>query len=214
MRVRKAEFIKSAVKPEGYPRHDMPEIAFAGRSNVGKSSLINTLTGRKGLVKVSKTPGKTQLLNYFTINDELVFVDMPGYGFAQVPSAMKKNWGVMVETYLKTSRALKGVAVLLDARRTPNEDDVNLLDWLRHYNIPAILVFTKIDKIPTTRRHGFIKKALQSVEGHAGENAGIVQFSSLTGDGKRALWSAIGRLAGLSADHQITSKGLSGKPST
>jgi GTP-binding protein len=212
MRVTKAEYIKSAVTPEQYPVHKSPEIAFAGRSNVGKSSLINILAGRKGLVKVSKTPGKTQLLNFFTINDKIVFVDMPGYGFAKVPNEVKKTWGTMVETYLQTSGLLKGAIVLLDARRNPNDDDLNLLDWLRHYDIPVIIVFTKIDKIPITRRHGAIKQALAHLRDHAGANVKVVQFSALNGDGKKELWSAITRLAGIGPDHHIMSKGGLDKP--
>lgn len=214
MRVTKAEFITSAVKPGQYPAHKAPQIAFAGRSNVGKSSLINTLTGRKGLVKVSKTPGKTQLLNFFTINDEIVFVDMPGYGFAKVPNEVKKTWGVMVETYLKTAERLKGAIVLLDARRNPNDDDLNVLDWLRHYEIPAIIVFTKIDKIPITRRHGAIKQALAHLGDHAGGDVKAVQFSSLAGIGKKELWSAISKLAGIGHRHQMMSKGSLDKPLT
>ena len=214
MRVTKAEYIKSAVKPGQYPVHKSPEIAFAGRSNVGKSSLINILAGRKGLVKVSKTPGKTQLLNFFTINDEIVFVDMPGYGFAQVPDGVKKTWGAMVETYLKTGERLKGAIVLLDARRVPNDDDLNLLDWLNHYSIPVVIVFTKIDKIPRTRRHGFIKEALARLGDHAGKDVKVVQFSSLNGDGKKELWSAITGLAGIAPGHQTISKEGLGKPLT
>lgn len=214
MRVTKAEYIKSAVKPDQYPVHKSPEIAFAGRSNVGKSSLINILAGRKGLVKVSKTPGKTQLLNFFTINDQIVFVDMPGYGFAKVPNEVKKTWGTMVETYLETSGLLKGAVVLLDARRNPNDDDLNVLDWLRHYDIPVIIVFTKIDKIPITRRHAAIKQALTHLGDHAGGEVKVVQFSSLTGIGKKELWSAISRLAGIGPNHQITSKGSLDTPPT
>ena len=197
MKVNSAKFIKSAVKPEQYPDNPYPEIAFAGRSNVGKSSLINSLTGRKGLVKVSKTPGKTQLLNFFSINDRLTFVDMPGYGFANVPLQAKKSWGQMVETYLETSGNLKAVVLLLDCRREPNEDDRLLLSWLNEMQIPLILVFTKIDKIPKTRRAGRIKSAMSNIGDMVDSDTRTVTYSSLTGEGKRELWSVISDSAGL-----------------
>jgi len=191
MKVSSAKFIKSAVKPEQYPDKNLPEIAFAGRSNVGKSSLINSLTGRKGLAQISKTPGKTRLLNFFILNDKLVFTDMPGYGFANVPVSEKSKWGKMVETYLEERKQLKAVVLLLDSRRAPNEDDRLLLDWLAHAEVPAILVFTKIDKIPKTRRAGHIKSALSAISEFIEEDTRPVLYSSLTGEGKRELWAVI-----------------------
>ena len=188
------EFIKSAVKPAQYPKSDLPEIAFAGRSNVGKSSLINSLTGRKGLVKVSKTPGKTQLLNFFNIHSQTVFVDMPGYGFAEVPESVKRTWGEMVETYLRERKQLKGVIVLLDCRRTPNEDDISLLEWLVHNKITTVIVFTKIDKIPKTRRGSFVKTAMKEIAPFLDAAAKPVLYSALSGEGKKELWHVIGSL--------------------
>ena len=191
MKVKSAKFIKSAGRPDQYPDPGLPEIAFAGRSNVGKSSLINSLTGRKGLVKVSGTPGKTRTLNFFLINERLVFTDMPGYGFARVPLSEKKKWGKMVEAYLGKRKQLRAVVSILDCRRTPNDDDRMLLDWLRHNKIPVIIVFTKIDKVPKTRRPGKIKKALEAISEFIDEGAGPVLYSSLTGEGKRELWAVI-----------------------
>ncbi|MBI5815349.1 MAG: YihA family ribosome biogenesis GTP-binding protein [Nitrospinae bacterium] len=197
MKVIRADFIKSAVKPGQYPSLTLPEVAFAGRSNVGKSSLINSLTGRKGLVKVSKTPGKTQLLNFFKINDALTLVDMPGYGFANVPEKTKESWGEMVETYLKNRDQLKCVVSLLDCRRVPNEDDIQLLTWLRHYEVPTVIVFTKIDKIPKTHRIRFVREAMAPLTEVTGGAAKPVMYSSLSGEGKRELWIAIETLSRL-----------------
>ncbi|HEB73579.1 MAG TPA: YihA family ribosome biogenesis GTP-binding protein [Nitrospirae bacterium] len=191
MKVTSAKFLLSVANPKQCPKLALPEIAFSGRSNVGKSSLINSLTGRKGLVKVSKTPGKTRLLNYFSINEKITFVDMPGYGFANVPLKVKASWGRLVETYLKESALLKAVVVLLDCRRTPNDDDRRLLKWLNSEEIPLILAFTKIDKIPKTKRHKLIKEALGAVAGLTGDNPKIIVYSSKTGEGKKELWAAI-----------------------
>ncbi|VAX18617.1 GTP-binding protein EngB [hydrothermal vent metagenome] len=191
MKASSAKFLTSAQTIAQCPQSDLPQVAFAGRSNVGKSSLINSLTGRKGLVKVSKTPGKTRLLNFFDISGELLLVDMPGYGFANVPKTEKQKWGKMVEIYLQESENLKAVICLLDCRRAPNDDDRNLLGWLHHYDIPAIIVFTKIDKIPKTKRIKQFKLAMAEIEDLlAPENKPLV-YSSLSGEGKRELWGAI-----------------------
>ncbi|WP_298438357.1 ribosome biogenesis GTP-binding protein YihA/YsxC, partial [Geobacter sp.] len=133
MHVTSAEFVKSATKPANYPPEEFPEVAFAGRSNVGKSSLINVLVNRKGLVRTSSTPGRTQLINFFLVNGGLMLVDLPGYGFAKVPLAVKKQWGPMMETYLSTRRTLGCVVLILDIRRVPTEEDRQMLQWLRAY---------------------------------------------------------------------------------
>ncbi len=191
MRVHKAEFIKSAQEADQYPKYTVPEVVFAGRSNVGKSSLINKLTGRNGLVKVSKTPGKTRLLNFFNINDVYTFVDIPGYGFANVPGNVQKSWGAMVESYLGDTGRKKITLALLDCRRKPNDDDLSLFEWLYHHKIVTIPVFTKIDKIPKTRRATEIKKVWNSI-GEVMETEGKpLIFSSLSGEGKKELWAAI-----------------------
>ncbi len=193
MKASSAKFLTSAQTITQCPKSDLPQVAFAGRSNVGKSSLINSLTGRKGLVKVSKTPGKTRLLNFFDISGELLLVDMPGYGFANIPKTEKQKWGKMVEVYLQESENLKAVVCLLDYRRVPNYDDRNLLGWLHHYNIPAIVVFTKIDKIPKTKRAKQLKLAMAQIEDLLPPDNKPLVYSSLSGEGKRELWGAIKR---------------------
>jgi GTP-binding protein len=196
VKVTSAAFITSAADPKGYPPPGPPEVAFAGRSNVGKSSLINSLTGRNGLVKVSKTPGKTQLLNFFAINGSVVtFVDMPGYGFAKVPEGERRRWGKMIETYLTKRETFKGLVLLLDVRRKPNEDDRLLLEWIAYHALTTQIVFTKIDKIPKTHRIREIRKVITALGDLAPEREPLV-YSSLTGEGKRELWGAIRGLTG------------------
>ena len=189
MKITSAEFIKSAVWPPQYPLATLPEIAFVGRSNVGKSSLINTLVGRKSLAKTSNTPGRTQLINFFTVNEKISFVDLPGYGFAKVSQSVKKNWGEMVEAYLKERQNLALVIFILDIRRDPSEDDLSLREWLTHYRIPYLYILTKADKIPysqtLTRRHA-IERNLQVP-------AGIkpILFSAKTQKGKEEIWQSL-----------------------
>lgn len=165
-----AQFITSASKPSQFPSfcngsgQPWPEIAAAGRSNVGKSTLINHLLRRKKLAKTSQTPGKTQLLNFFSIDDTALFTDLPGYGFAQVPEATRRNWGKMIEAYVEKRESLKLVLFLIDIRRTPNDDDHQLLQWLRYHGKAVILVLTKVDKIPVTRRKKHIDKILSNFD--------------------------------------------------
>ena len=186
-----AEFVKSAVKPTHYPSADLPEIAFAGRSNVGKSSLINTLLNRKRLVKTSSTPGRTQLINFFNINHAFSFVDLPGYGYAKVPYAVKKTWGPMVETYLSTRETLRGVVLILDIRRLPGMEEFSLIDWLHHYNIPMVLTLTKADKLSKTKQI----KQHQAVAGElAVDPKDLILFSAKSRLGKEAVWGKIKEL--------------------
>jgi GTP-binding protein len=191
MIITSAEFIKSAVKPSHYPPADLPEIAFAGRSNVGKSSLINTLLNRKRLVKTSATPGRTQLINFFNINNSFSFVDLPGYGYAKVPYAVKKTWGPMVETYLSTRETLRGVVLILDIRRMPATEEFSLIEWLHHYNIPIVLTLTKADKLSKT-------KQIKQHQGVAGklvvEQKALILFSAKSRLGKEAVWNKIKKL--------------------
>src|SRR5512141_2173198 len=135
MIIRSTTFIKSAVKPDAYPDPNLPEVAFCGRSNVGKSSLINVLVNRKNLVRTSSTPGRTQLINFFDVNGTFTLVDLPGYGFAKVPLSVKKEWGPMMETYLSRRPNLRGVVLILDVRRTPGDEDLQMLSWLRTYGV-------------------------------------------------------------------------------
>ncbi len=157
MHVKSAEYLTSAVQPRGYPEVKMPEIAFAGRSNVGKSSLINVLVNRKNLVRTSSTPGRTQMLNFFNINEKFLLVDLPGYGFAKVPKSVKRGWGPMIKTYLQARRNLAAVVLLFDIRRTPHGEDLQLLDWLEELDIPTIPVVTKSDKVNRSQQQKHLK---------------------------------------------------------
>ncbi len=152
MIIKSAIFVKSAVKPDQYPEPVFPEIAFAGRSNVGKSSLINSLLNRKQLVKTSRTPGRTQLINFFIINESFYFVDLPGYGYARVPVKIKKQWGPMVESYLFNRKNLRAVVLLMDIRRTPKEEEKKLLYLFHQLNLQTILVLTKADKLSRNKQ--------------------------------------------------------------
>ncbi len=188
MIIKSAEFITSAARKSQYPPAALPEIAFAGRSNVGKSSLINTLVNRRHLVKTSSTPGRTQLINFFTINNDLTFVDLPGYGYAKVPISIRKKWGPMIETYLSTRKTLKGVVIIMDIRRMPREEEQNLIHWLEHYSIAKILVLTKTDKLSKTK---MIKQQETIVRALEVEKNDVILFSAKTRLGKDALWEAI-----------------------
>jgi GTP-binding protein len=188
MIIKSAEFITSATSPPQYPAMALPEIAFAGRSNVGKSSLINTLVNRKHLVKTSATPGRTQLINFFDINRCMGFVDLPGYGYAKVPVSVRKKWGPMIETYLSDRETLRGVVVIMDIRRIPRPEELNLLAWLKHYAIASILVLTKTDKLSKNKQnqqHALIARALER------PNSDFFLFSAKTRRGRDALWNAI-----------------------
>ncbi len=143
---RETRFVKSAVRPEHYPEPVLPEVAVLGRSNVGKSALLNSLFNRKGLVKVSGKPGHTQLVNFFEIDHRLMLVDLPGYGFAKVPKALQRRWKPMIERYLKSRDVLVGTLLLLDIRRLPSEDDLALWEWLHAFDFTVIPVLTKCDK--------------------------------------------------------------------
>ena len=188
MKIRSATFVTSATKPSQYPPADLPEIAFAGRSNVGKSSLINALVNRKHLVKTSSTPGRTQLINFFNINDSIGFVDLPGYGYARVPVSVRKKWGPMIETFLSKRETLKGIVVIMDIRRTPGTEEVDLLNWLAHFNIAPILVITKADKLSKNKQIKQVNKIIQTLRVARDE---VILFSAKTRLGKDAVWDAI-----------------------
>jgi GTP-binding protein len=189
LHIKSAEFIKSAASLAGCPPPELPEIAFAGRSNVGKSTLINTLVERKGLVRTSRTPGRTQLLNFFAINGEMNLVDLPGYGYAQVPVAVKKAWGPMIRNFLERRETLRAVVVLFDIRRVPREEDLQLLDWLEEFAIPTIPVITKSDKISRNQRAAQLKPIAAAT---GLELADFTLFSALTRDGRDEIWERIG----------------------
>jgi len=191
MIIKSADFVKSAVKPSHYPPVILPEIAFTGRSNVGKSSLINTLVNRKRLVKTSSTPGRTQLINFFNINNAFSFVDLPGFGYAKVPESIKKTWGPMVETYLLNRKTLKGVVLIMDIRRMPGPHELDFIEWLRYHTIPTILILTKADKLSKSKQmnqHIAITKILGT---HRDD---LILFSAKTRMGKDATWVEIEQL--------------------
>ena len=191
MIIKSAEFVTSAVQPSQYPPLDLPEIAFAGRSNVGKSSLINTLVNRKRLVKTSSTPGRTQLINFFVINGSFTFVDLPGYGYAKVPLSVKKKWGPMIETFLLTRKTLKGVVLIMDIRRTPGLEERNFIDWFSSFNILTVLVTTKVDKVSKTK---LIKQRIAIAKELFVDKNVLIPFSIKTRQGKDELWSAVEKL--------------------
>ena len=181
MKIKKADFVKSAVYEKDYPEQlDKMEFAFVGRSNVGKSSLINSLTSRLKLARTSKTPGRTQLINYFLINDEFYIVDLPGYGFAKVPKEMKKQWGKTMERYIASKRK-KLVFVLLDIRRVPSDEDIEMLEWLEYNEMDYKIIFTKIDKLSNNER----AKQLKAIKTRlVFENEDVFFHSSLTNKGR------------------------------
>ena len=161
------------------------QIALAGRSNVGKSTLLNKLVGRKGIAKVSTTPGKTRSLNFFLVNNRFYLVDLPGYGYAKVSKAERKDWGKLVESYLKKSSSLAGLILLLDCRRDPTDGDLELMDWLDHRQIPMLTVVTKADKLTRDK----MNRKLAVVEKELGVSA--IGFSAVSGVGKRELVDAV-----------------------
>ncbi len=195
MRITGAEFVKSAIDEKAFPKDRRPEIAFAGRSNVGKSSLLNHLLGRKGLAKTSATPGKTQLLNYFSINNKYYFVDLPGYGFAKVPLSVKEHWGRVVTEYLATRETLRLVVVLVDSRHAPSPLDVELLELLDRAQRPAVLVATKADKLKSSQRARQLK-ALRAGLGLA-PDALLIPYSTVTHRGRKELWAVLDGVLGV-----------------
>lgn len=188
MKISSTEFIKSATRPGNYPSNELSEIAFAGRSNVGKSSLINVLVNRKKLVRTSSTPGRTQLINFFNINNQFSLVDLPGYGYAKVPVSVKKAWGPMIRTYLEVRESLYGVVFIFDIRRVPGEEDIRFLDWLEEFGVPTIPVITKIDKISRSKRE---KQILAIVEETGLSRDAFTLFSATTREGCEEIWERI-----------------------
>jgi GTP-binding protein len=187
---RRAEFVAGAARLDRLPPASLPEIAFAGRSNVGKSALLNRLLNRRGLARVSKTPGRTQQINFFAVDQRLLLVDLPGYGFARVPLAVKAQWRGLIEGYLTGRPTLRAVVVLVDVRRGIEEHDARLLDFLAAHSIPALLVATKSDKLSRDARRRRLAEIAQ-------QRPGVVPmaFSSTSGEGAAELWSALNALA-------------------
>ena len=191
MAVHRARFLISAVSPRDYPPPDRPEIAIAGRSNVGKSTLINAMLGVRKLAKVSQQPGKTRQVNFFEIDESFYFVDLPGYGFARVAAAEQEKWGPMMETYLKTRDNLRGVVVLIDLRRGFGELDRQMLDYVQAFGRPYLLVFTKADKL----KGNALRNQIREVGKSTGlDPQDILVTSAVTKQGLTEVWRELNRL--------------------
>jgi GTP-binding protein len=193
-KVTASEYITSIAALKQLPRTGLPEIAFAGRSNVGKSSLINSLLGRKRLAQTSSTPGKTRLLNFFLINRRFYFVDLPGYGYARVSKELRKRWHTLVEPYLQRRETLRGVIQLMDSRHEPSEQDRELVAWLDHHHIPLLVVMTKADKLSRSRAQTALRDATEILSRDPGQ---CLLFSAKTNDGKGHIWQWIQGQIGL-----------------
>ncbi len=192
MIIKNAALEKVTVNPDQYPENDLPEIAFVGRSNVGKSSLLNLITNRKSLARVSGSPGKTRTINFFLINDEFRIVDLPGYGYAKVSKSISDTWGEMIETYLQNSSNLRKVVQLVDIRHTPTQQDIQMYDYLKYYGLDGLVVATKSDKISRneiTKNVSNIRKTLQMKD-----NDIVIPISSHKKNGHDRLLSEIKKI--------------------
>ncbi|MCM3720661.1 MULTISPECIES: ribosome biogenesis GTP-binding protein YihA/YsxC [Solibacillus] len=189
MKVHNVEMIGSFVRPEQFPEDGLPEFALAGRSNVGKSSFINRMIGRKAMARISSKPGKTQQLNFYKIEEQLYYVDVPGYGYAKVSKSERAAWGRMIEQYFMSREQLKAVVLIVDIRHNPTSDDCMMYDFLKHYNIPVIVVATKADKIPKGKwdKHKKIVRETLQME----KQDPLIVFSSEKGLGFEEAWAEI-----------------------
>ncbi len=189
MKIRSVEFTGSFGFNGEFPRDPRPEVALFGRSNVGKSSLINSLLGRAGVAHISKTPGKTRAANFFRINDAFFLVDMPGYGYAKVSRSERRRWEGVFERYLRAGDRRNALVQLIDARHEPTEQDVESVARMNATGRPLCLVFTKADKVAKSVLHARVTEAVRRLEVRA--DAGVVAFSSVTGSGRKELWAWI-----------------------
>ena len=187
MIINKADLAFTAVNSSGFPNTNLPEIAFVGKSNVGKSSLINAMLGRKRLARTSSTPGKTRVINFFIIEEKLYFVDLPGYGYAKVSKSESEKWGGMVEGYLKDRKPLKHIFLLIDIRHPPGKNDKMLYEWFMHYAHDFTIIATKSDKIKKSQ----INKHLAIVKNELSMNTMPIAFSSETKQGRDEIWEII-----------------------
>ncbi len=190
MIVKQADIIATAVKAEQYPQTTLPEIALAGRSNVGKSSFINRMLNRKNLARTSSSPGKTQTLNFYSVNEQMLFVDVPGYGYAKVSHSLRDSWGKMIERYLLQREQMVAVLLLVDIRHEPTQNDQVMYDWLTHNQLNVKVVATKADKIPRGKWQQHMRAIIKTL-GMANP-ADLYLFSSETGQGKDEIWDMIG----------------------
>ncbi len=187
MRIHSAEFLLSASTKRQFPAETLPEIAFAGRSNVGKSTLINSLLNRKKLVKTSATPGKTQLINFFKVNDKFYFVDLPGYGYAKVPESVRRKWQNLVEAYLSERKTLRNVVLIVDSRHNPTIQDRQLLEWLKYFQRPSLIVASKIDKL----KRGQVKNYLQKIKNNLSIESAPLGHSSMLYGSREEIWKKL-----------------------
>ena len=198
VKIKKAEYVLSAAWQSQWPEADRPEISLAGRSNVGKSSFINTMLYRNGIAKVSSTPGKTRTLNFFNVNDQLYFVDVPGYGYAKVNDKIKRQFGEMMDTYITNREVLKGMILIVDFRHKPTGDDVLMYEYVKHHGIPVVVVATKDDKLKRNdvkKNEKIIKETLKLQPEDS-----FIRFSSLKKIGIEAAWQEIYRLCDVNFD--------------
>ena len=186
MKISSARFVKSATQPDDFPRDQRPEIAFCGRSNIGKSSLLNTLTDTHRLARTSSSPGRTQTINFFLINDRIYFVDLPGYGYAKAPKVVKEKWGGMIEGYLRDRKQLKLAVMLIDSRMPPMDSDMMMKEWLDHHGIPNAVVLTKIDKISRNQLNQALRTGARMLN-----TKEIIPFSAVTHSGKNEILARI-----------------------
>lgn len=195
MKITSAEFVTSAVKPNHYPAGKLDEVALAGRSNVGKSSLLNKLVNRKGLARTSSSPGRTRLINFFMVNGFFHLVDLPGYGYAKAPVSERESWGKMVAAYLQKRENLRGILLLIDSRHPPSAQDIQMYGWFKDNGIPVLVVATKADKFSRSK----LLRSMQVIRGELSmppEDA-LVPFSAVTGEGRNELLDFIGRWVGI-----------------
>ena len=188
MDIRSVSFHRAAYKPDDFPRDGRPQIAFAGRSNVGKSTLINTILNRKNIARVSQTPGKTQAIQFYLINEQWYLVDLPGYGYAKVPKSMRAEWGDLIGSYLESADALKLVVVLLDSRRVPGEHDLRMIEWARSLEADELIVLTKTDKLSSNELAKSRRTIAQEIDADADA---MIDFSSVTKRGTDQVRRAI-----------------------
>ena len=189
MKINSVELIISAVRESQYPTDNKKEFLLIGRSNVGKSSFINTIVNRKSFARTSATPGKTQTLNFYKVNDEFYLVDAPGYGFAKVRNSLKKKFGLIIENYLKARENLQMVFLLIDFRHKPTEDDILMYEYLKYYNIPVTIVCTKVDKVTKNNQEKNKKIILKELK--LDNDKDIILFSSLTKNGKNEIYDEL-----------------------
>jgi GTP-binding protein len=195
MKVQTAEFMLGVASLTQLPHEGLPEIALAGRSNVGKSSMLNKLSGRKKLARISRTPGKTRELNLYKIDNQMILVDLPGYGFAKVPDRVKEKWGQLVESYLNSREELAAIVLLVDSRHPPTGDDIQMYEWIRHYQVPSLIAVTKVDKISRGKRAAALRSVQELLE--PDETTPVVFFSGETGEGSKELLGWMREAAGL-----------------